>query len=484
MVDFQYKDSYGVKDLEEIVRILRAPGGCPWDAEQTHQSIRRNFLEEELGDVLLQVVMHARMEQEAGRFDLDGVADGICKKLIYRHPHVFGDVAVSGTGEVLSNWEALKRKEKGQATNTDALEAVARALPALWRAEKVQKKARKAGFDWPDVSGALDKLSEELEELKTAAAEGTNVAEELGDLLFSAVNAARFLKVDPEDALNGATDKFIGRFRKVEAQAAAEEGLTDKSVLTVEGILEFAREAALADVEEAVGRQVRYNTAIAQEGLRGDYGANIGKVLLATYGDDVKIRAKAMAAAGSDARMNGCGLPVVIVSGSGNQGLTASLPVVEYAKELGADWETTLRAVLVSDLITIHLKAEIGRLSAYCGAVSAGCGSGAGIAWLYGREKEPQALLKDVSHTIVNALAVDSGIVCDGAKASCAAKIASAVDAGLLGFYMYQNGQQFRGGDGIISKGVEQTIRNIGLLATQGMRETDREILDIMTTRC
>ena len=272
--------------------------------------------------------------------------------------------------------------------------------------------------------------------------------------------------------------------KEVEAQAAAEEGLTDKSVLTVEGILEFAREAALADVEEAVGRQVRYNTAIAQEGLRGDYGANIGKVLLATYGDDVKIRAKAMAAAGSDARMNGCGLPVVIVSGSGNQGLTASLPVVEYAKELGADWETTLRAVLVSDLVTIHLKAEIGRLSAYCGAVSAGCGSGAGIAWLYGREKEPQALLKDVSHTIVNALAVDSGIVCDGAKASCAAKIASAVDAGILGFTMYQQGQQFRGGDGIISKGVEQTIRNIGLLATQGMRETDREILDIMTTRC
>ena len=272
--------------------------------------------------------------------------------------------------------------------------------------------------------------------------------------------------------------------KEVEAQAAAEEGLTDKSVLTVEGILEFAREAALADVEDAVGRQVRYNTAIAQEGLRGNYGANIGKVLLATYGDDVKIRAKAMAAAGSDARMNGCGLPVVIVSGSGNQGLTASLPVVEYAKELGADWETTLRAVLVSDLVTIHLKAEIGRLSAYCGAVSAGCGSGAGIAWLYGREKEPQALLKDVSHTIVNALAVDSGIVCDGAKASCAAKIASAVDAVLLGFYMYQNGQQFLGGDGIISNGVEETIRNIGLLATQGMRETDREILDIMTTRC
>ena len=261
MVDFQYKDSYGVKDLEEIVRILRAPGGCPWDAEQTHQSIRRNFLEEayeaveaidegspehleeELGDVLLQVVMHARMEQEAGRFDLDGVADGICKKLIYRHPHVFGDVAVSGTGEVLSNWEALKRKEKGQATNTDALEAVARALPALWRAEKVQKKARKAGFDWPDVSGALDKLSEELEELKTAAAEGTNVAEELGDLLFSAVSAARFLRVDPEDALNGATDKFIGRFRKVEAQAAAQgKAMEDMGLEELDALWERAKE--------------------------------------------------------------------------------------------------------------------------------------------------------------------------------------------------------------------------------------------------
>lgn len=267
-------------------------------------------------------------------------------------------------------------------------------------------------------------------------------------------------------------------------QAATEEGLTDKSALSVRGILEFAREADLSDVEETLSRQIRFNTAIAQEGLRGDYGANIGQVLLSAYGDDVKIRAKAMAAAGSDARMNGCGLPVVIVSGSGNQGLTASLPVIEYAKELGADQDTLYRALLVSDLITIHLKAEIGRLSAYCGAVSAGCGSGAGIAYLYGKDKPEEALLKDVSHTIVNSLAVVSGMVCDGAKASCAAKIASAVDAGILGFTMYQQGQQFRGGDGIISKGVEETIHNIGLLATQGMRETDREILDIMTTRC
>lgn len=242
MIDFQYKKSYSVKDLAEIVKILRAPGGCPWDAEQTHESIRRNFLEEayeaveaideknvehlreELGDVLLQVALHAEMERETGSFDLDGVADGICKKLIFRHPHVFGDVAVSGTGEVLSNWEDLKREEKGQATHTDALDAVARSLPALWRAEKVQKKAKKAGFDWPNIDGAVDKLHEELEEFKTALSENSNVEEELGDLMFSAVNAARFVHVDPEAALTKATDKFISRFSKVEA-LARERGL-------------------------------------------------------------------------------------------------------------------------------------------------------------------------------------------------------------------------------------------------------------------
>ncbi|MBS5134249.1 MAG: nucleoside triphosphate pyrophosphohydrolase [Oscillospiraceae bacterium] len=262
MVDFEYKQHYTVKDLEEIVRILRAPGGCPWDAEQTHESIRRNFLEEayeaveaidegsaehlreELGDVLLQIVLHARMEEEQGRFDLDGVADGICQKLIYRHPHVFGDVKVSGTGEVLSNWEDLKRKEKGQKTNTDALSAVARSLPTLWRAEKVQKKAKKAGFDWPDVSGALDKLSEEIEELKTAVAEGSNIEEELGDLLFSAVNVSRFVKVDTEQALTKATDKFIDRFRKVEAQAKAEgRPMEEMSLAELDALWERAKHA-------------------------------------------------------------------------------------------------------------------------------------------------------------------------------------------------------------------------------------------------
>ncbi len=237
MVNFQRKESYTLGDLVEIVRILREPGGCPWDAEQTHESIRRNFLEEtyeaveaideknpdhlkeELGDVLLQIALHARMEEEQGRFDMDGVADGICKKLIFRHPHVFGEVSVSGTEEVLQNWEALKREEKGQATHTDALEAVAHSLPALWRAEKLQKKARKAGFDWPDLGGATEKLAEELEEFKAAAGGEGDVEEELGDLLFSCVNAARFVKVDPEAALHRASDKFISRFSQVEALA-------------------------------------------------------------------------------------------------------------------------------------------------------------------------------------------------------------------------------------------------------------------------
>lgn len=261
MVNFEPKPTYNVEDLRQIVALLRAPGGCPWDGAQTHESLRRNFIEEayevaeaideaspahlkeELGDVLLQVLFHASIEEDAGRFNLDEVADGICKKLIFRHPHVFGEVSVSGTGEVLSNWEELKRKEKGQATNTDALEAVARSLPALWRAEKVQKKAKKAGFDWPDVSGALDKLSEELEELKTAVAEGTNVEEELGDLLFSAVNVSRFVKVDTEEALNGATDKFIGRFRKVEEEAARQgRALEGMSLAELDKLWEHAKE--------------------------------------------------------------------------------------------------------------------------------------------------------------------------------------------------------------------------------------------------
>ena len=240
MIDFQCKPSYTVGDLAQIVAILRAPGGCPWDREQTHASIRPNMLEEayevceaidqndpdhlkeELGDVLLQVALHAQMERETGSFTLDDVADGICKKLIFRHPHVFGDVHAENADQALDAWDAMKRVEKSQTTYTDTLRAVARALPALWRAEKVQKKAKKAGFDWPNAQGAVDKLSEEIGELRAAMAGQGDVTEELGDLLFACVNVARFLAVDPEQSLTQATDKFTDRFARVEEKARAQ----------------------------------------------------------------------------------------------------------------------------------------------------------------------------------------------------------------------------------------------------------------------
>ncbi|MCB6610321.1 L-serine ammonia-lyase, iron-sulfur-dependent, subunit alpha [[Clostridium] symbiosum] len=254
-----------------------------------------------------------------------------------------------------------------------------------------------------------------------------------------------------------------------------EEYVPDYSLLTIEKIYDFADTADLQDVKAVLDRQIEYNTAIAEEGLRGDYGANIGRVLMEEYGDRIENRAKAMAAAGSDARMNGCDLPVIINSGSGNQGMTASLPVIEYAKELQSGSEKLYRALLLSNLVTLHQKTGIGRLSAYCGAVSAGAGAGAGIAYLEGGS------LEVIAHTLVNALAITSGIVCDGAKASCAAKIAVAVDTGILGYKMFQRGQQFYGGDGLVAKGVENTIRNIGRLGKDGMRETDKEIIRIMT---
>ena len=252
-------------------------------------------------------------------------------------------------------------------------------------------------------------------------------------------------------------------------------GLTDRSCMSVEAIVDFVNTCDVEDVREMVQRQIDYNYAIAREGMKNPWGANIGKVLREHYGDDIKIRARAMAAAGSDARMSGCEMPVIIVSGSGNQGITASVPVIEYAKHLEADEEKTLRAVTLSDLLTIHMKTGIGRLSAYCGAVSAGCASGAAIAWLNGGG------YAEIAHTLVNALATMSGMICDGAKPSCAAKIAAAVDAGLLGYNMYRSEQQFRGGEGIVSKGVENTIANIGRLGRRGMRETAREIIRIMT---
>lgn len=254
----------------------------------------------------------------------------------------------------------------------------------------------------------------------------------------------------------------------------SDDGMTDRTQLTVKRIIEFADNADISLLEPLIARQIDYNSAIAKEGLTGDYGARVGKVLLDSYGNGVHNLARATAAAGSDARMNGCSLPVVIVSGSGNQGMTASLPVVVYARHLNSPREKLIRAVALSDLLTIHLKTGIGRLSAYCGAVSAGAGAGAGVAYLSGGGFE------EIAHTLVNALAITSGLICDGAKSSCAAKIASAVDAGLLGYEMYRRGSQFYGGDGILRNGVENTIDNVCDLARVGMKETDEEIIRLM----
>lgn len=254
--------------------------------------------------------------------------------------------------------------------------------------------------------------------------------------------------------------------------AQSDRQLANREMLSVEGILDFAQTCELEDIKPVLSRQIRCNSAISNEGLKTPYGANIGKLF--TNRQDLRSRAIGRAAAGSDARMSGCDLPVIINSGSGNQGMTASLPVLTYAEELQVGEEKTYRALALSNLLTIHLRSGIGTLSAYCGAVSAGSAAGAAVCWLQGGDYDA------IAHTLVNSLAIVSGVICDGAKPSCAAKIACAVDAGLFGWEMYQNGQQFFGGDGIVEKGVENTIRNVSRLGRDGMRQTDDEIVKIM----
>ena len=259
-VNFQTKESYDMEDLLAIMRLLRGEGGCPWDREQTHQSIRKNFIEEtyevceaiddedtehmkeELGDVLLQVVFHTQMEKEKGTFDIDDVADGICKKLIFRHPHIFGNVEVASSEEVLRNWDDLKRKEKHQETDTQALESVAKSLPSLIRAEKLQKKAAKVGFDWDNVKDALDKVQEELDEVRRAIDGDGDPEEEIGDLLFASVNVARHLKIDPEAAAEKTCNKFVSRFAEMERQAtAAGKKLADLSLSELDALWDSAK---------------------------------------------------------------------------------------------------------------------------------------------------------------------------------------------------------------------------------------------------
>ena len=303
---------------------------------------------------------------------------------------------------------------------------------------------------------------------------------------IDAAAAAGIIAGDADRKLDVLSDTDPGQYSEIEAfaeldkrgEARSPDGESEQAGdgMTVAEILEYIREVPIEEIRTLIERQIDYNTSIAKEGLAGDYGANIGSVLLQSAGPDapVKTRAKAMAAAGSDARMSGCEKPVIIVCGSGNQGITASLPIVEYAKAYGVDHERLLRAVALSDLMAIHLKSGIGTLSAFCGAVCAGCAAGAGIAYLLGGDDSL------ICHTFVNALGIVSGMICDGAKPSCAAKIAASVDTGILGYDMARNGQEFYSGEGIITKGIEGNIKNIGRLGRLGMEETDKEIMRIM----
>lgn len=296
------------------------------------------------------------------------------------------------------------------------------------------------------------------------------------DIIITAIKGESYSKIRIANSHTNIVliEKNGETIKNIKVKCESDEGLTDHSVLSGEKIWQYITEVNIEEIRPTIKRQIDYNTAIANEGLKGDYGASIGKVILNAYKDNVRDRAKAMAAAGSDARMNGCELPVIINSGSGNQGMTCSLPVLEYAKELNAPEDKLYRALALSNLIAIHIKSGIGRLSAYCGAVSAGAAAGAGIAYLYTED------YKTVMHTVVNALSIVSGIICDGAKASCAAKIASSVDAGILGFDMYRQGKQFVSGEGIVAKGFEANIKNIGRLGKTGMKTTDAEILNMM----
>lgn len=273
-----------------------------------------------------------------------------------------------------------------------------------------------------------------------------------------------FVKLNDKDI----TSQYVTEGDMVEKES------TDRSTLNVKDIVEFADTVDLCELTPYLERQIEFNMAIAKEGLQGEWGASIGKTLFGMANGDIRTIARAYAAAGSDARMSGCEMPVCIISGSGNQGMTASVPVVIYANHMGVYSDTLLRALIISNLITIHQKTGIGCLSAYCGAISAGCGCGCGIAYLKGGK------YYEIAHTLVNAIAILSGTICDGAKSSCAAKIAMAVEAGILGYEMMASGHQFYGGDGIITKGVENTIKNVSRLAQRGMSETDREIIKIM----
>lgn len=373
-------------------------------------------------------------------------------------------VAVGVSGSIIKNVKSVI------VPNTGHLKGISAAVAAGIVAGKPEKELEVIGSVTPGQIIQIKKFMKETE----VRIEHIN-SEFTFDILVTLFKGSSYSKVRIANYHTNIV--LIEKNRNILQQREAameEQPLTDRDLLNMEDIWDFINTVDLSDIKETLDRQIEYNWAIAEEGLRNSYGANIGKVLLETSGNDVAVRAKAMAAAGSDARMNGCELPVIINSGSGNQGITVSVPVIVYAKELKVSEEKMYRALALSNLTAIHQKTPIGRLSAYCGAVNAGAGAGAGIAYLCG------GVYKEVIHTVVNALAIVSGIVCDGAKASCAAKIASSIEAGIFGYSMYMQGQQFFDGDGIVTKGVEATLKNVGRLGKEGMKETNEEIIKIM----
>lgn len=373
-------------------------------------------------------------------------------------------VAVGASGSIIKNVKSVIVPHTGH------LKGIPAAVTAGIIAGDPEKKLEVIGSVTPEQIREMKKFMEETEIQVEHLTSGVTF-----DIMVTLYKDSSYCKVRISNYhTNIVLIEKDGNILMEREVTVEEKPLAHRDLLNMEDIWDFINTVDISDIQEILDRQIRYNWAIAQEGLRKNYGANIGKVLLETAGNHVAVRAKAMAAAGSDARMNGCELPVIINSGSGNQGITVSVPVLVYAKELNVSDELLYRALALSNLTAIHQKTSLGRLSAYCGAVNAGAGAGAGIAFLCGGGYE------EVIHTVVNALAIVSGIVCDGAKASCAAKIASSIEAGIFGYNMYMQGQQFLDGDGIVTKGVEATLQNVGRLGKEGMRETNQEIIKIM----
>ena len=379
-------------------------------------------------------------------------------------------VVIEASGSIIKNVKSVI------VPNTDHLKGIPAAATAGIIAGKAEKELEVIASVTPEDCA---KMKEFLAQIPIEVKHVDNgLTFEIGVTVFSGESYAKVRIVNYHTNIV-LIEKNGEKLLEIKVEGENEEGLTDRSLLDMKSIWDFVNTVDIADIYDVLHRQIEYNTAISEKGLRGNYGANIGSVLLDMEGTNIRTRAKAKAAAGSDARMNGCELPVIINSGSGNQGMTCSLPVIEYAKELKVSEEKLYRALALSNLVAIHQKTGIGRLSAYCGAVCAGAAAGTGIAYLCGGG------YAEVTHTVVNALAITSGIVCDGAKASCAAKIAAAVDAGILGYNMYIRGQQFRAGDGIVTNGADETIRNVGRLGKDGMKETNDEIISIMVhDRC